>query len=513
MPINMIAGTVAKPRSVACLVGRKTSNRRVHRAPRVLPVRALFGKGPSGSDSSAIAAAENIVATAKRFKSPSQGANDAIAKTIASIGRSGQRSPKSPAFAGKWKVLYASGKSGLTALPGQIASFTVTRDGSYENECANKTLGIFGGYAKEGGKLKVTGNDTYELYQTFQEFKQPGGVLLEEVEGATVRAFRVLYLDDSVLAVKLVSTRFNDEDTGRPVTVKPDDDYYMVWQKEGAVLAGSGSRTGARDVDDEEDDQPSRKGLLASLGTVVIGVGKNKPSLATIAERNYNSAADDDEDPRELRRRAAEDRRREAEERKRAQAEAAAARRRDADERRGQKAAGTGRSGGLFGKLAATGSGSGEESPVDARKRAAAEAAAERKRQAEERRQAQLEAAEAKKREAEERRRAQSQQQNDKEKISAALAERQEEVRDATSTVKELAAALRMAEREGRDAVKAGDKARAALERVESTFEAREARLQEANEVFNQLASQLKQKQGEYAAAQKEIAELEKVLF
>ena len=78
----------------------------------------------------------------------------------------------------------------FAALPGQIASFTVTKD-SYENECTTRTLGVFGGYAKEGGKFNATG-DTFELNQEYLEFKNgPGAVSEEESVDAPIRTFQV----------------------------------------------------------------------------------------------------------------------------------------------------------------------------------------------------------------------------------------------------------------------------------------------------------------------------------
>ena len=37
---------------------------------------------------------------------------------------------------GEWNIMYASGKSGLTALDGKIAKFRVSKGGAYENECS-----------------------------------------------------------------------------------------------------------------------------------------------------------------------------------------------------------------------------------------------------------------------------------------------------------------------------------------------------------------------------------------
>ena len=53
--------------------------------------------------------------------------------------------PKSGAMFGEWAIVYASGRSGLTALDGRISKFRVGDDGSYENECATATLGVIPG--------------------------------------------------------------------------------------------------------------------------------------------------------------------------------------------------------------------------------------------------------------------------------------------------------------------------------------------------------------------------------
>lgn len=61
----------------------------------------------------------------------------------ASFGRV-NKNPRSKDFSGEWKIVYASGNTGLTALDGKISKFTVT-DGTYENECDSKIAGIFPG--------------------------------------------------------------------------------------------------------------------------------------------------------------------------------------------------------------------------------------------------------------------------------------------------------------------------------------------------------------------------------
>ena len=77
------------------------------------------------------------------------------------------------------------------ALPGRISTFTVTNEG-YENECTTRTLGVFGGYAKEGGTLRASGGDTFELLQEYLEFKNgPGPAAAEDPDDPPVRVFSV----------------------------------------------------------------------------------------------------------------------------------------------------------------------------------------------------------------------------------------------------------------------------------------------------------------------------------
>ena len=63
---------------------------------------------------------------------------------IASFGRV-SKNPRSKDLYGKWSIVYASGNTGLTALDGTISRFTVTEEGTYENECTSKIAGIIPG--------------------------------------------------------------------------------------------------------------------------------------------------------------------------------------------------------------------------------------------------------------------------------------------------------------------------------------------------------------------------------
>ena len=108
---------------------------------------------------------------------------------------------------------------------------------------------------------------------------------------------QVLYLDDATLAVRLASTRFRDDDSGRMVTINPDDDYFLVWSKAGkaaapAAAAPRGRGAAQADEDDDEEDSGPVGGLLGGFGTKMIkrggsgGGGEGGRGLATQAERN-----------------------------------------------------------------------------------------------------------------------------------------------------------------------------------------------------------------------------------
>lgn len=62
-------------------------------------------------------------------------------------------------------------------------------------------------------------------------------------------------------------------------------------------------------------------------------------------------------------------------------------------------------------------------------------------------------------------------------------------------------------------AIKEGQAARGQLERAESQFESAEATLQEANESYGQLLSQLREKQAELQQAERVVTGLEKGLL
>lgn len=66
------------------------------------------------------------------------------AAQVSGLGRV-NTNPKSREIFGEWNIVYASGRSGLTALDGKISKFRVGDDGSYENECATATLGVIPG--------------------------------------------------------------------------------------------------------------------------------------------------------------------------------------------------------------------------------------------------------------------------------------------------------------------------------------------------------------------------------
>jgi hypothetical protein len=101
---------------------------------------------------------------------------------------------------------------------------------------------IAAGSAKEGGTLKVTGGDRFELIQEYREFKRPGGSVVEEVEDAPTRGFTVLALTPSALVLRLANTTYFDEEAGRQVSVQPDGDYFLVWRKEGAATSSTVAR-------------------------------------------------------------------------------------------------------------------------------------------------------------------------------------------------------------------------------------------------------------------------------
>lgn len=99
--------------------------RRLHlpaQAHRPVRARALFGRDGGKADDDVMAQA---LAISKRHGGrPSEAGNAAVAELVAGLGR-GAGSAKSPDFSGTWESLYASGNSGLTALDGKIARFTV----------------------------------------------------------------------------------------------------------------------------------------------------------------------------------------------------------------------------------------------------------------------------------------------------------------------------------------------------------------------------------------------------
>ena len=97
----------------------------------------------------------------------------------------------------------------------------------------------------------MTGGSKFELLQEYREFKRgPGGVLVEEVEDAPMRGFEVLALTPDTLMLKLATTSYTDDESGRRVTVQPDGDYFLVWSKAGAATARA-----AVPVEDEEEEQ------------------------------------------------------------------------------------------------------------------------------------------------------------------------------------------------------------------------------------------------------------------
>lgn len=104
----------------------------------------------------------------------------------------------------------------------------------------------------------------------------------EEPDDPTIRAFDVLFLDDSTLVTRLASTRYRDDESGRMVTVSPDDDYFLVWAKGGARKARGAAAAAAAPAAEAEDAPPG--GLFGSFGTALVRRGGGV-SLATIAER------------------------------------------------------------------------------------------------------------------------------------------------------------------------------------------------------------------------------------
>lgn len=99
-----------------------------------------------------------------------------------------------------------------------------------------------------------------------------------------------------------------------------------------------------------------------------------------------------------------------------------------------------------------------------------------------------------------------------RQRIQEVISEMQGDVKQAGADAKELTAALRTAERDGRDAIKAGEVAAAKQERAESEFAATESELDEANDIFNEIAGQLRDKQREIDAADGELKKLENEL-
>ena len=127
------------------------------------------------------------------------------------------------------------------------------------------------GYAKEGGALKASGSK-FELLQEYREFKRgPGGVLLEEVEDAPVRGFDILALTPDTLMLKLATTSYTDEESGRRVTVQPDGDYFLVWTK-----AGAATQRAPAAVEEEEDEQV-RTSRRAAVLHLLLSVGRLPP--------------------------------------------------------------------------------------------------------------------------------------------------------------------------------------------------------------------------------------------
>lgn len=127
------------------------------------------------------------------------------------------------------------------------------------------------GYAKEGGTLKASGSK-FELLQEYREFKRgPGGVLLEEIEDAPVRGFDILALTPDTLMLKLATTSYTDEESGRRVTVQPDGDYFLVWTKAGAATQRAPAAV------EEEEDEEVRTSRRAAVLHLLLPVGRLPP--------------------------------------------------------------------------------------------------------------------------------------------------------------------------------------------------------------------------------------------
>ena len=56
------------------------------------------------------------------------------------------------------------------------------------------------GAAKEGGQLKVTGGNKFELLQDYREYSRPGASSYEEIEDAPIRSFEVRVLTRPCMA-------------------------------------------------------------------------------------------------------------------------------------------------------------------------------------------------------------------------------------------------------------------------------------------------------------------------
>jgi hypothetical protein len=136
---------------------------------------------------------------------------------------------------------------------------------------------------------------------------------------------------------RLASTRYRDAESGRMVTVAPDDDYFLVWSKAGAREAPGGRSPDAVTASAAEEEEAAPGGLFGSFGTSLVR-RRGGASLATVAERGAERGGQV-EDRAAAREAAAAARRQKAEESRAAAAAERERRARDAVDRKAAAAA------------------------------------------------------------------------------------------------------------------------------------------------------------------------------